>query len=347
MGAAALVRDGTFWYPARLIQRLGLRSNGKKREVPTQWRVKWWRGCHFEDGSTYVPDGTSLVSEENIVDGLWKNREARRQIRVCRIIYRQGIILMDFQLGKWDHAFSSPTSEDILTDPSSIPYSQAVDDALKPHKQLLYQLLVAPNDVDKQLVPAIVWVETTCGTMRKTRENAPMDWVESSKRDLSMALFVSAGGLSVVERAQVANWLEVHICKGDKALRQDWLMKLPNAHAHTIYLAHRMQASDGKKADGKDLVAKAWKVLLTAKESDDGHVDVDREAVVHLEQDMLEDSKRAGIAGNQQWGLDAGDHQERWGVYNGLPESWRPGAREGPEEELEVRQSCHPLNDIY
>ncbi|KAF5319194.1 hypothetical protein D9619_008741 [Psilocybe cf. subviscida] len=327
MGCGALVKDGTFWYPVRLIQRMGPRTNGKRKksDTPTLWRVKWWRGCHFENNSTHVADGMSIVREEDIVDALWKDRTERRRIR----------------LGKWDHAFNSPTPEDILSDPSSIPYSPVVDDALRPHADLLYQLLVAPKDVDRQHVPAIGWVEETRNAVPISKENAPMAWVESSKRDLSTVLIVHTGGLSVVERAQVANWVEVNICKGDKHLRWDWLMKLPNAHALTLYLAHRMQASEEDGVEGVDLVAKAWKVLLTAKELDEGHVDVDREAVVLLEEDMLEDSKRAGIAGSQQWGLDAGDHQERWGVYVGLPEMWRPGDREGTEDELEVRHGSH------
>jgi hypothetical protein len=33
---------------------------------------------------------------------------------------------------------------------------------------------------------------------------------------------------------------------------------------------------------------------------------------------MFEKSQQAGTAGNWQWGLDAGDHQERWNPYEGL-----------------------------
>ncbi|KAG1896305.1 uncharacterized protein F5891DRAFT_1175311 [Suillus fuscotomentosus] len=37
---------------------------------------------------------------------------------------------------------------------------------------------------------------------------------------------------------------------------------------------------------------------------------------------MFEDSEEAGPAGNQQWGLDAGQHHRRWNVYLGIPDEW-------------------------
>lgn len=65
--------------------------------------------------------------------------------------------------------------------------------------------------------------------------------------------------------------------------------------------------------------------------------DVDLECLRQLEDEMFEDSARAGVAGNWQWGLDAGDHHY-WNPYEGRPEYLRPGDRDGSESELEV--SC-------
>jgi hypothetical protein len=96
-------------------------------------------------------------------------------------------------------------------------------------------------------------------------------------------------------------------------------------HKKRNYSALDVRSSEEDGLEDVEILAKAWKVLLTSKESDEGHVDVDRESVVLLKEDMLEDSKRAGIAGAQQWGLDAGNHQECWGIYISLPETWRPG----------------------
>ena len=33
-------------------------------------------------------------------------------------------------------------------------------------------------------------------------------------------------------------------------------------------------------------------------------------------------SQVAGIAGEYQWGLDEGDHQDAWNPYDGLPDHW-------------------------
>ncbi|KAG1904374.1 uncharacterized protein F5891DRAFT_1011255 [Suillus fuscotomentosus] len=51
---------------------------------------------------------------------------------------------------------------------------------------------------------------------------------------------------------------------------------------------------------------------------------------------MFEDSEEAGPAGNQQWGLDAGQHHRRWNVYLGIPDEW-VSARDYSESELEQR----------
>ncbi len=48
--------------------------------------------------------------------------------------------------------------------------------------------------------------------------------------------------------------------------------------------------------------------------------------------EMFEISERAGIAGNDQWGLDAGDNQY-WYPYESL---WHTGEREEDEEETRV-----------
>jgi len=52
-GLGALVRRGTYWYPARLVQF---------DENELAWTVRWWRGCKFAE--------------------LWMNRTERRAIRV-------------------------------------------------------------------------------------------------------------------------------------------------------------------------------------------------------------------------------------------------------------------------
>ena len=51
-------------------------------------------------------------------------------------------------------------------------------------------------------------------------------------------------------------------------------------------------------------------------------VDVERECLEKLDEEMFERSQAAGIAGGYQWGLDAGDHQDAWNPYHGLPYHW-------------------------
>ena len=51
-----------------------------------------------------------------------------------------------------------------------------------------------------------------------------------------------------------------------------------------------------------------------------------------------------GIAGYYQWGLDAGDHQECWYPYAGLPEHWNHKDHENDEGELEVSTQCQFSN---
>ena len=37
---------------------------------------------------------------------------------------------------------------------------------------------------------------------------------------------------------------------------------------------------------------------------------------------MFECSQAAGFAGEYQWGLDTGDHQDAWNPYDGISEHW-------------------------
>jgi hypothetical protein len=83
------------------------------------------------------------------------------------------------------------------------------------------------------------------------------------------------------------------------------------------------------------ILSKAWafqKSRVTCPTTD-----VDRDCLALLEERMFEDSNRAGVAGNWQWGLDSGPHQDGWNPYIGLPSHWSVGDRIVDEGELEVR----------
>ncbi|KAG1836209.1 hypothetical protein DFJ58DRAFT_917730 [Suillus subalutaceus] len=72
----------------------------------------------------------------------------------------------------------------------------------------------------------------------------------------------------------------------------------------------------------------AWADLMISYPADD------LECLTALEARMFEDSEEAGPTGDQQWGLDAGQHHRRWNVYLNIPDEWVLG-RDYSESELE------------
>ena len=67
------------------------------------------------------------------------------------------------QLRKWTHPHEIRTAEDILSDPSSIPYTNEVNLALKPHTGVLQRLLTAPNsshyETSSKVIPVKKWLQ--------------------------------------------------------------------------------------------------------------------------------------------------------------------------------------------
>ncbi|THU97222.1 hypothetical protein K435DRAFT_663093, partial [Dendrothele bispora CBS 962.96] len=63
--------------------------------------------------------------------------------------------------------------------------------------------------------------------------------------------------------------------------------------------------------------------------------DVDLEAITILERIMFDQSEKAGQAGNQQWGLDAGPHEDGWNPYIDDPFA-SEAKRQGSDSELQV-----------
>jgi hypothetical protein len=141
----------------------------------------------------------------------------------------------------------------------------------------------------------------------------------------------------------LGNWFEIHVAQ-DKSLRQRWLGLLPFAHACTLWLVallrkHKGQLQKFNISDDKEVLEAAWNQQTTHPPDMiwKDRVDVDRECLERLEEEMFERSLLAGIAGNYQWGLDAGDHQGRWNPYAGT-EHLHLDDRESGEDEHEVRE---------
>jgi hypothetical protein len=226
--------------------------------------------------------------------------------------------LWAFKLGRWKHAHEIETSEDILANPASIPYTNEVDDILSPFKKILTNLLnCKPKDLKNETIPARLWLEST-------------------NRPLLSTLVPYVGSLSLEERAQIANWFDCHITHNDKKLRLSWLGYLPLAHAYTLFIAHRLKSDPKmKKLKIKDLLLRAWEVQFTGTPERLVDIDIERDCLEQLEEEMFEVSIRAGIAGNYQWGLDSGYHDD-WNPYAQLPAGWNVADYVGDDEELEV-----------
>ena len=293
--------------------------------------MRWWRGCKFQhesdsESAGIEPGGLYTVELPGIIDSLWLLQAERRKICVSflkdlitgRMVAEWNVPL---QLGKWTHPHEIRTAEDILSDPSSIPYTNEVNRALKPHISVLQRLLTAPNsshyETSSNVIPA-------------------KKWLQDSDKDLSTAIVHHVGTLSVIERAQIANWFEVHIGRKPD-VRALWLGRLPIAHAHTLFIAYRMTKDRAFKGlTWTDILQKAWVAQLMSVPSILGEVDVDRECLEQLEEEMFERTDRTGASGNFQWGLDAGHHQDGWDPSFGVPKTWEGKIQEGSDTKIEV-----------
>lgn len=241
------------------------------------------------------------------------------------------------QLGKWVHASAIPNEEDILADPTSFPFTPVIATILSPHIGVLAALIHAPEShstSDFIHIPAF----------REMINNRI-----SPTATLRSGTIPYAGDLTIIERARITNWFHCHV-PGAQDNMILWMGRPALAHAFTLILHHRMAASLRKDpeylleavADRDQFVLnRTWdfqKSNIVASVTD-----VDRECLVFFEEQMFEDSERAGAAGNWQWGLDAGNHQDKWNPYSGLPSGWFHGDRVGSEDELDVREQTVAL----
>ncbi|KAF9030656.1 hypothetical protein BJ165DRAFT_1358700 [Panaeolus papilionaceus] len=292
-GRGALARFGTYFYPVRLVQKLD-----------SGWIVRWWRGNEYSPDVLHQAVEISFVLLTDLHDALWRDRFTRRKIR----------------LGKWKHACDVPTSEDILSDPTSVPYTPLTHEILSPFKDVLMKLTLNSFSIKSNDVPA-------------------KRWLESKNQSLTDSPVPFVGHLSLVERAQISNWFDQHITAGDPKLRLSWLARLPIAHAFTIYIAHSIQSANSTISPQQritELMDRAWDIQMSSMPSRSIDTDVDRACLHRLEEDMFEVSSRAEMAGYYQWGLDAGHHQDDWDPYSGLPDSWNLGDHPFDEDLLQV-----------
>jgi len=196
---------------------------------------------------------------------------------------------------------------------------------------VLRRLLTAPNSSNSETSSNVVPAKK---------------WLEDEGKDFEKTLIPHVGTLSVVERAQIANWFEAHISQ-NKKVRIAWLGFLPIAHAHTLFIAYRMTKNPTFKMYCEtEIVQKAWEAQLTSVPSILREVDVDKDCLASLEEEMFEKTDRTGVSGNWQWGLDVGHHQGGWDPSFGVPASWDGKERVGSESERKVRLD-HPTGKTF
>ena len=219
--------------------------------------------------------------------------------------------------------------EDILANPMAHPYTAEVNAALEPHIGTLSKLLQcntdAPMDrlgLSSQDIPVLRYLQKTKGS-RFSAERA--------------GIVPLVGDLDLTSRAQIHNWIYTKI-PGASQIFHEWVGRCAVAHAITLLLVYRLR-SDQDGEDEQDLLERAWTVQVHAEDIGDRVVahDVDLECLRALEQRMFECSGNAQEAGFQQWGLDAGDHQNSWDPYKNVPGDWDDGWQpDDPEESLKV-----------
>lgn len=206
---------------------------------------------------------------------------------------------------------------------AGLPFTSEVATALAPNSSTLLGIIARQKDL-VETVPVLQFLR--------------------SKRWALTRPVPDSGGLSKDDLARINNWFteELKDKEGNNVPAKNWALLAPVAHARTLLLAYRMRTEqpDINSADTSDSawLDRAWSRQIDKHDSTPS-VDVDREAISALEARMFAQSAEAGVAGNCQWGLDTGPHQDNWYPYIHGPESWTENARVGLESELEVSRS--------
>ncbi|KAF8134056.1 hypothetical protein K438DRAFT_1997887 [Mycena galopus ATCC 62051] len=263
---------------------------------------KYWYPVRliFKDGDSWE------VSTEDLCDELWANSHARRQI----------------QLGKWIHAFDTVTDEDSVFEFRGAPYTDEIEDALRPHIEILGDLLNDPEG-DHPTIPAAVFARA----QKKVKHGKCSEMMRNGGIPFT-------GELPDVDCARVANWI-YHCVPDAKGTVTNWIGRPPLAHAYTILIAYRNHHEILQEIEAKSkykemdrqaaIFAIAWRYQ---RRPTFRFCDIDHECLNIFKERLFEQSRVAGRAGNQQWGLDIGTHQDNWNPYAGLPADWNHGDRD-------------------
>ncbi|KZV89850.1 hypothetical protein EXIGLDRAFT_136981 [Exidia glandulosa HHB12029] len=192
------------------------------------------------------------------------------------------------RLGKWKVA-SNPDALDPLYNFRAHPYTPEVDALLQPHKETLKQLaLLHPA---KRLLDYL-----------PTLSKIPVLGHQVDTRQLPKA--IGWGNLPPLTTAHICYWVSIHIDRNVNVAGMRMLF-----HAANIALAAHNNIS----------LADAWQRFQIEFDGLSPRSSIDTFALNILEQRMFDQSASLGPAALSQWGLDVGDHQQRWNPYEEGP----------------------------
>ncbi|KAK7446054.1 hypothetical protein VKT23_014677 [Stygiomarasmius scandens] len=192
--------------------------------------------------------------------------------------------------------------------------------------------MTSPRSVSSRSVPALAWAR--------------------SQKRFTSNVVPFTGLLSIEDQARINDWFKTHVA-GASTCEHLWVAGVPVAHARTLVTA-AMERDDIVRElpdsfQETDVIEIAWERLmhnsgLTASGSVQLEtVDVELEALKILEYWMFNLRDEAGEAGNMQWGLDNGMHQNGWNPWDvyapeceiGYKRRVSPEAQQGPNYDYE------------
>ena len=103
----------------------------------------------------------------------------------------------------------------MLADPSSIPYTEKVHEALS------------------EFVPELTTLMNATSLMKQDEHIPAVKWLIANRNRTRIVPLT--GDLTMEEQCQIANWFDQHIPNASTQ-RHKWLGLLPMVHAMTIYI---------------------------------------------------------------------------------------------------------------
>lgn len=225
-------------------------------------------------------------------------------------------------------------NDDFMINPTSLPFNTEIHKALHPHQDILESLALDSKNISKSTFGSIPVLNQNKTVFQKG------DWQSY------------CGGITQDDEARIKNYIYHKVI--EKKTLHPLSLDLCFAHARTLLVAYQFRSQFLEKLDPSSvdhgaekietfILQEAWKRLneYTGLSLDGSTkiepADVGMEAMELFDWAMFSRSKKAGVAGNMQWGLDVGMHEDNWNPYY-------PG---GPEIDEEIRKGKQTELKVY